>query len=125
MAITTVTLLPSTTYGTPSGNYDGSSEDFIGDPQKAANYYRGRGSIQTIRWVFRGVQAEVVIQATLDNDPADSRWFSVAAYGDGSSADSSTITDTYIQAVMGNFTWLRAVVTNFKDGTIEVVQATY
>ena len=53
------------------------------------------------------------------------RWFDVAAYGDGSSADSSTITDTYIQAVMGNFVWLRAVVTNFKDGIIEVVQATY
>jgi len=27
--------------------------------------------------------------------------------------------------VMGNFTWLRAVVTNFTDGTIEVVQAAY
>jgi hypothetical protein len=125
MAITTVTLLPRTEYGVPAGNYDGSSEDFTGDPQKAANYYRGRGSIQTIRWVFRGVQAQVVIQATLDNDPADSRWFDIAAYGDGSSADSSTITDTYIQAVMGNFVWLRAVVTNFTDGVIEVVQATY
>ena len=98
MAITTVTLVPYTEYGVPSGNYDGSSEDFIGDPQKAANYYLGRGGIQTLRWVFRGVQGEVVIQATLDNDPADSRWFDIAAYGDGSSADSSTITDTYIQA---------------------------
>ena len=117
MAITTVTLLPFTEYGVPSGNYDGSSEDFVGDPQKAANYYRGRGSIQTIRWVFRGVQGQVAIQATLDNDPADSRWFEVATYGDS--------TDTYIQAVMGNFTWLRAVVTNFTDGTIEVVQAAY
>ena len=125
MAITTVTLLPSTTYGTPSGNYDGSSEDFIGDPQKAANYYRGRGGTQTIRWVYLGFQGKVTIQATLDNDPADSRWFDVAAYGDGSSADSSTITDTHIQAVMGNFVWLRAVVSNFKDGVIEVVQATY
>lgn len=125
MAITTVTLLPYTEYGVPSGNYDGSSEDFVGDPQKAANYYRGRGSIQTLRWVFRGVQGEVVIQATLDNDPAESRWFDIASYGDGSSADSSTITDTYIEAVMGNFTWLRAVVSNFKDGVIEVVQATY
>ena len=75
--------------------------------------------------MFRGVQGEVLIQATLDNDPADSRWFDVAVYGDGSSADSSTITDTYIEAVMGNFTWLRAVVTNFKDGVIETVQATY
>ena len=125
MAITTVTLLPSTTYGTPSGNYDGSSEDFIGDPQKAANYYRGRGGTQTIRWVYLGVQGRVTIQATLDNDPADSRWFEVAATGDGSTDDSTTITATYIQAVVGNFTWLRAVVTNFTDGTIEVVQATY
>lgn len=125
MAVTTVTLLPSTTYGTPSGNYDGSSQDFIGDPQKAANYYRGRGSTQTIRWVYLGFQGRVTIQATLDNDPADSRWFEVAATGDDSTDDSTTITATYIEAVMGNFTWLRAVVTNFKDGTIEVVQATY
>jgi hypothetical protein len=125
MAVTTVTLLPSTTYGTPSGNYDGSSEDFTGDPQKAANYYRGRGSTQTIRWVYLGFQGRVTIQATLDNDPADSRWFEVAATGDNSTDDSTTITATYIEAVMGNFTWLRAVVTNFKDGTIEVVQATY
>jgi len=125
MAITTVTLLPNTEYGVPSGNYDGSSQDFIGDPQKAANYYRGRGGTQTIRWVYLGVQGKVTIQATLDNDPADSRWFEVAATGDGSTDDSTTITATYIQAVVGNFTWLRAVVTNFKDGTIEVVQATY
>ena len=125
MAITTVTLLPSTTYGTPSGNYDGSSEDFIGEPQKAAYYYRGRGSIQTIRWVYLGVQGLVTIQATLDNDPAESRWFDIAATGDNSTDDSTTITATYVQAVVGNFTWLRAVVTNFKDGTIEVVQATY
>jgi hypothetical protein len=125
MAITTVTLLPSTTYGTPSGNYDGSSEDFIGDPQKAANYYRGRGGTQTIRWVYLGFQGRVTIEATLDNDPADSRWFEVAATGDTSTDDSTTITATYIEAVVGNFVWLRAVVTNFKDGTIEVVQATY
>ena len=125
MAITTVTLLPSTTYGTPSGNYDGSSEDFIGDPQKAANYYRGRGGTQTIRWVYLGVQGKVTIQATLDNDPADSRWFDIAATGDSSTDDSTTITSTYVEAVVGNFVWLRAVVSNFKDGTIEVVQATY
>lgn len=120
MAITTVTLLPYTEYGVPSGNYDGSSEDFTGDPQKAANYYRGRGSIQTIRWVFRDVQGEVLIQATLDNDPAESRWFDVATYG-----DAGPVSETYIQAVMGNFVWLRAVVSNFTNGTIEVVQAAY
>ena len=125
MTTTTVTLIPSTTYGTPSGNYDGSSQDFVGDPQKAANYYRGRGGVQTIKWRFEGVQAEVTIQATLDADPATEQWFDVTTYGDGSTADSTTITDLHYDSVLGNFTWLRAVVTNFTDGTIRSVTATY
>ena len=125
MTTTTVTLLPSTTHGVPSGNYDGSSEDFIGTPQKAANYYRGRGGVQTIQWRFLGVQGDVTIQATLDADPATVQWFDVTSYGDGSTADSTTITDVHNDSVLGNFTWLRAVVTNFTDGTIELVSATY
>ena len=34
---TNETLLPVTTYGTPSGNYDGSSTSFIGNAIPAAN----------------------------------------------------------------------------------------
>lgn len=122
---TTVVLIPYTEHGVPTGNYDGSSEDFIGTPQKASSYYRGRGGLQTIRWSFDGVQAEVLIQATLDNDPTTEFWVDVASYGDDSTADSSTITDTYYQTVTGNFTWLRAVVKNFNDGIIQTVSATY
>ena len=125
MAATTVFLLPLTTHGEPSGNYDGSSEDFIGTPQKAANYYRGRGGVQTIQWRFIGVQGDVTIQATLDADPATTQWADVISYGDASTADSTTITDIHTEGVLGNFTWLRAVVTNFTDGTIESVTATY
>jgi len=122
---TTVVLIPRTEHSVPTGNYDGSSEDFIGTPQKASSYYRGRGGLQTIRWSFDGVQAEVLIQATLDNDPTTEFWVDVASYGDDSTADSSTITDTYYQTVTGNFTWLRAVVKNFNDGIIQTVSATY
>ena len=125
MSTTTVTLVPATQNGVPSGNYDGSSEEFIGDPQKAANYYRGRGGVQTIKWDFEGVQGEVTIQATLDADPATVQWFDIASFGDGSTADSATITTLHYESVLGNFTWLRAVVTNFTDGTIELVSATY
>ena len=39
--ITTETLLNSTVHGIPSGNYDGSSQDWFSDAVKAANYYRG------------------------------------------------------------------------------------
>ena len=122
---TTVILLPSTIHGVPSDNYDGSSQDFVGTPAKAANYYRGRGGVQTIQWRFIGVQGDVTIQATLDADPATVQWFDVTSYGDGSTADSTTITDVHYDSVLGNFTWLRAVVTNFTDGTIELVSATY
>ena len=123
--MTTKTILATTVYGVPSGNYDGSSQDWSSDPVTAANYYRGRGGVQTIQWRFIGVQGDVTIQATLDADPATVQWFDVTSYGDGSTADSTTITDVHYDSVLGNFTWLRAVVTNFTDGTIELVSATY
>ena len=47
MILTTESLLGNTVYGTPSGNYDGSSTEFYGDPVIAANYYAGLGAIQT------------------------------------------------------------------------------
>ena len=47
MTLTTETLLPTTVYGTPSGNYDGSSTAFIGNAIPAANFYGGQGSAQT------------------------------------------------------------------------------
>jgi hypothetical protein len=125
MTTTTVTLIPSTTVGTPSDNYDGSSQEFIGDPQKAANYYRRLSGVQTIKWDFEGVQGEVGIEATLDADPATLQWFPIASFGDGSTADSATITTLHYESVLGNFTWLRAVVSNFQDGTIHSVTATY
>lgn len=121
MTTTTVTLLPSTTYGTPSGTYDGSSQDFVGIPQKAANYYHGRGSVQTIAWRFVAATASVTIQATLDDSPDTERWFDVVSYGDAS----TVITDVHRQSPVGNFTWLRASVTGFSSGTIESVTATY
>jgi TPR repeat protein len=46
MKTTTLQLLPTTTHGTPSGNYDGSSLDFAGTRQQAANYYGGFGVAQ-------------------------------------------------------------------------------
>lgn len=122
---TTVTLIPYTEHGVPSGNYDGSSLEFIGDTQKAANYYQGRGGSQTIRWTLTGAVAEITIQATLDPDPLTARWFELASYGDASSGDSTVYTDTHYQTIRGNFTWLRAQVENFQDGIIEVVSATY
>jgi hypothetical protein len=121
MTTTTVTLIPATVYGTPSGNYDGSSADFVGDPQKAANYYRGRGGVQTLQWNLDGAQALITVQATLDADPATVQWFDIAAYGN----TTTPVTAVHSDSVLGNFTWLRAAVTDFAAGNINSVTATY
>lgn len=116
-------LLPLTTYGTPSGNYDGSSDTaFDGDRQKGVGYYRRRSSTQSIRFQLTEFVGIITIQGTLDADPqTDSEWFDVYEYGDGSSIE----TADFSQAITGNFTWLRAHVTAFTGGTITAVTLTY
>lgn len=122
MKTTTVELLPTTTYGTPSGNYDGSSLDWSGNRQQAANYYGGFGGLQTIAFYLNGFQGLIKIEASLDSDPVlDSEWFRVYEF------DSliSTTTNNFSVNVTGNFTWIRANVENFTTGTITKLMMSY
>ena len=125
MLTDTVVLVPYTEHGVPSGNYDGSSQDFVADPVKAANYYRGRGGLQTVVFRVTSFTGGVTIQATLDTDPATARWFDVFDFGDNSTQTDGSTTDVFPTNIVGNFTWLRASVHNFTTGTIELVTATY
>jgi hypothetical protein len=120
MTVTTVVLIPYTEHGVPSGNYDGSSLEFFGDPQKAANYYRGRGGLQTVIFRIIDFVGGATVQATLDADPANAIW--VDAF-DFSNLD--PVTDVFPANIIGNFTWLRVRVDNFTAGTIELITATY
>jgi hypothetical protein len=121
MKTTTFQLLPTTTYGTPSGNYDGSSEDFAGDAQKAANYYVSTGGLQTVAVFLSGFVGNIVLQASLDSSPtSDANWFDV----DRLEYTSST-TSNFSRNITGNFTWLRAKVTDFQAGSIEKIQMSY
>jgi hypothetical protein len=122
MKTTTLQLLPTTTYGTPSGTYDGSSADFNGVRQQAANYYGGYGTLQTIAFYLSGFQGKIQIQATLESDPTDSQWFRVYEID---YTDSSEITENFSQNITGNFVWLRARVENFTAGTISKLMLSY
>jgi hypothetical protein len=122
MSLTTEVLLDRTQYGVPSGNYDGSSLNFYGDPKPAANYFRGRGPLQTIIYDLDGFVGEIFIEATLDANPAEAVWVSVAELG----ADSSTqFTGRYSSNLLGNYTWLRVRVEDFTDNIIRSITATY
>ena len=117
--MTTVTLLPLTEYGVPSGNYDGSSLDFVGNAIPAANYYGGQGPIQTFTYTFANLIANVTTQATLSDSPEQAAWFDVYNF-----ATTVNTSSTYASTVMGNFSWLRVAVTDFTSGNI-IVTATY
>jgi hypothetical protein len=122
MKTTTLQLLPTTTHSTPSGNYDGSSLDWSGNQQPAADYYGGFGGLQTVAYYLSGFKGKIEIQATLDSDPDSvSGWFVV----DSVDAVEQELTENFSLNVSGNFTWVRARVTEFTDGTINKVTVSY
>jgi hypothetical protein len=120
-AYSTQYLLQDVVYGTASGNYDGSSQDFVGNAVPAANYYGGQGSLQTITFRLTDFSGTITIEATLESTQDSASWFDVYEY------DSAGIpvTDTHPANVTGNFVWLRARVENFDSGEIESVTAAY
>lgn len=121
MTITNLTLLNTTVYGQASGNYDGSTADFVSDPVKGVGYYAGQGSIQTVWIRLQNVVGTVTIQGSLNDDLGAAAWFDIYSYGD----DVNPITDAHPATLTGNFVWLRAAVTNFDNGTIQAVTVSY
>ena len=115
--ITTLTLLNNIVYGTPSGTYDGSSQDWVSTAVKGSDYYHGRGGVQTIGFDVEDFSGEIIIEATLDSNPENAGWFDALDF------DESTVQRS--QSVIGNFTWVRARVRNFAAGTVNSVTVTY
>lgn len=121
MQTSSLQLLPTTTYGTPSGNYDGSSQDWSGERQKAAAYYGGFGDLQTIAIYLNGFQGLIKIEATLDSDPVqDSAWFRVYEFN-----SITTTTNNFSTNITGNYTWIRANIEQFSAGTIARIMISY
>ena len=118
----TETVLSNTVYGVPSGNYDGSSQDWVSPAVQAAEYFRGRGSVQSIGITVTEFEGDLTFEATLDTLPNTAAWFDILTYGDGSTAP---LTDYTVQTVTGNFTWIRVRVSAFSGGTINSVTVTY
>ena len=115
-AYSTLILVDDVSYGTASGNYDGSSLDWVSDAVPAANYYGGQGALQTITYSLAGFVGVITIEATLNDSRESAPWFEVTTLGDGSTVDNGTIPVN----VLGNFTWLRAKITGFESGVITI-----
>ena len=119
MTLNELYLLDRTVYGEAAGNYDGSSQDFYGDPVRAANYYGGQGAIQTVTFRISGFVGNIKIQGTLNDQPSiQAAWFDLEELD---SPSPSTAVDG--RTIVGNFTFMRAQVTDFDSGSISITLA--
>lgn len=128
---TTVTLLPQLAYPGPPGTVCA----FVGEKQQAAAYYLSNRDLQTISWnlgpgpqpnnqpanpVFIG---DVEIQVSIATSPSgDSDWFSV--YSLPTTPGTNNV-QTGFYNLVGNYVWIRAVVSNWTQGPIALVSASY
>jgi hypothetical protein len=130
MIFTTITMLPSTTYGVPSGNYDGSSLDWFSDGVPAANYYKGQGNIQTITIDISDFYGIISLQASLGTLKESASWAEVSRFenpnlNSGFVHTSSPITGVFPFTQIGNYVWLRAEILDFTAGTINSITVAY
>ena len=110
-AYTTQTLVPALEY--TAGN------TYVGNAVPAANYYGGQGAIQTILFDVDAFQGNISIEATLNDLQDSAPWFEIANL---IAANISSVTSN---TVVGNFTWLRATITDFAAGNVNTVTASY
>ena len=122
-ATTSVTLLPTTAFGSSVGNYDGSAAAFDSDKVEGDGYYGFSDGVHTVQTRVTSLVGTIKIQGTLVKDPASTDWVNIATIltSDGSTA----ISNSYFNNFTGNFVWIRVNVTNFTDGTINYTRVNY
>ena len=95
--------------------------DFDSDGAKGVGYYRGQGSIQTVYQRITGFQGVITIQATLDQNWEAAQWVDVNTFD----CSAAPITTYQPATLTGNYTWLRARITDFSAGTIDSITVVY
>lgn len=111
---TTINLIPYKPFPGPSGAHI----SFDGDQAQAAAYYLANRDLQTITWNLTSqFSGNVKIQASLVTSPSNSDWFDIY--------DIDTNNKNGFHNLNGNFVWLRAKVTDWTEGAIQLVTVSY
>ena len=119
-ATTTITMIPSTSFGSAVGNYNGTSTSFESDNSKGDGYYGFSDGVHTAQVRVTGFPGTIKFQGSLATTPTSTDWVDIAGaalVGDGS----SLITNSYIYNFTGNYVWIRASITNFTAGSINTI----
>jgi len=116
MSFHNAVLIPALSQGTQTAGYLGGGT-YVGVPQPAASLYSRVGSKQSILYSLSGFVGTIEIQTTLLTNPSEQDWTVVARLTEPD-ANSVAVID-------GNYTYIRAVVTDFVAGTINNVRVVF
>lgn len=114
-------MLGATTYGVANGNYNGTSTDFVGNVVQAANYYGGRGSMQTITINVTNFVGTIDLKGSLNDPLNEALWFKTDNFGNAMTATTGVFPIT----VIGNFVWMVPEIKDFTAGTINSITISY
>lgn len=93
--------------------------EITGVPQKAAAYYSKDKSVQTLSWYLSNFTGVLTIEATLDTLSDTDNYFPIHT------VTGTVLTENLFENITGNYTWIRAKVTDFSAGTIVKVVIGY
>lgn len=125
--ITTLILLPQTTYINP-GN--GAPYTVTGNSQPAAAYYLGNQDLQTVNISLTNCTGNITIEASLASTPTSTDWFKVYeleanANAGGNSEPVIASNASMYTNITGNFVYLRAKIVDFQGGSVNYVKLSY
>jgi len=118
---TILILLPETRY---DNNGTNQSYDVTGNSVQAAAYYLGNQDLQTVSFSFSEVTGNLVIEATLAQNPDDPDWFKVFEISANNQANSNANLNSYTN-ITGNYVKMRANIKDFQHGIVNFVKVSY
>ena len=97
---------------------DSTIQTVTGDKYKGDGYYGRADGFHTVQYNLTGFLGTIKMQGTLAIDPASTDWFDITGtdHTHGSSVDG-----TIFKNFTGNFVWVRALVSNWTDGSVQSV----
>ena len=112
----------------PNISHEGDSavQESIGEKYKADGYFSRSDGFHTVQYNLNGFIGTLYIQATLSLDPTQQDWFTLPeTTHTSSSTEDSKASGGFLYNFTGNYVWVRAVATDWTDGTVKSVLFNY
>ena len=100
---------------------DSTLQTLVGEAFKGDGYYNRTDGMHTIQYTVTDFIGSIVIEATLVADPTEDDWFPVQSHHFDIDEFGDSISGSYISNFTGNYVWVRAVLEDWSDGTLNSI----